>query len=241
MILMDPEQEKCFLRFSLTKPLHPYIIPLQNLFSLHTHPENSIPMKQYMKDQFEFFGIKSVERRELTRKFLASYGLPGEKDYDSIIREFWTFPQREFQYAALDILERLVRKIPASVELLEDLIITKSWWDTVDWLATKIVGLRFSQNPELITPAYTRWMLSDNIWLQRVCILFQLKYKQNTDKKLLFSTIQKLSGSKEFFIRKAIGWALREYSKSNPEGVRKFVDNNDLAPLSRKEALRLLH
>ncbi|HIA29852.1 MAG TPA: DNA alkylation repair protein, partial [Candidatus Marinimicrobia bacterium] len=142
---------------------------------------------------------------------------------------------------ALDILEHLVKKrIQVKIELLEYLIMTKSWWDTVDWMATRIVGVCFRQNPELITQTYSRWMEIDNIWLQRVCILFQLKYKEKTDVKLLFSTIQELSGSEEFFIQKAIGWALREQLKIDPAVVQKFVDENELAPLSRREALKVL-
>ena len=218
-----------------------YIVPLQKLLSQNAHPENSIQMKRYMKDKFEFFGIKSVERKELTRKFLAFHGLPNEKDYKKVIREMWDLPQRELQYAALDILERLVKKrIPVEIKLLEHLIVTKSWWDTVDWLATRIVGVRFRQNPELISSTHSRWIKSENIWLQRVCILFQLKYKQETDEKLLFSTIQELSESDEFFIQKAIGWALREQSKTDPAVVQKFIDENELAPLSRREALKVI-
>jgi len=198
-------------------------------------------MKQYMKDQFEFFGIKSVERKELTRKFFTAQGIPSKHDYKEVIRELWDLPQREFQYAALDILEHLVKKrIQVKIELLEYLIMTKSWWDTVDWMAIRIVGVCFRQNPELITQTYSRWMEIDNIWLQRVCILFQLKYKEKTDVKLLFSTIQELSGSEEFFIQKAIGWALREQLKIDPAVVQKFVDENELAPLSRREALKVL-
>ena len=198
-------------------------------------------MKQYMKDQFEFFGIKSVERKKLTRKFFTAQGIPSKHDYKEVIQELWDLPQREFQYAALDILEHLVKKrIQVKIELLEYLIMTKSWWDTVDWMATRIVGVCFRQNPELITQTYSRWMEIDNIWLQRVCILFQLKYKEKTDVKLLFSTIQELSGSEEFFIQKAIGWALREQLKIDPAVVQKFVDENELAPLSRREALKVL-
>jgi 3-methyladenine DNA glycosylase AlkD len=194
-----------------------------------------------MKDKFEFFGIKSVERKKLTKKFLAFHGIPSEEGYEEVIREMWGLPQRELQYAALNILERLVKKwIPVEIKLLEHLIVTKSWWDTVDWLATRIVGVRFRQNPELISSTHSRWIKSKNIWLQRVCILFQLKYKQETDEKLLFSTIQELSESDEFFIQKAIGWALREQSKTDPAVVQKFIDENELAPLSRREALKVI-
>jgi 3-methyladenine DNA glycosylase AlkD len=194
-----------------------------------------------MKDQFEFCGIKSPKRKELTKIFIKKNGLPPTAHAESVITEIWSLPEREFQYATLDILERLVKKKRIqNVVLFEQLILSKSWWDTVDWLATRIVGVHFQKFPHEILSTHKRWMDSGNMWLQRVCILFQLKYKSQTDVKLLFSTIRRLAGSKEFFIQKAIGWALREYSKTDGNGVQKFIQSNSLAPLSVREGMRLI-
>lgn len=194
-----------------------------------------------MKNQFEFFGIKSPQRKELTRKFLKDYSLPTKENAESIIKEIWTIPQRECQYVALEISERLAKRSAFNdIQLFEYLIVTKSWWDTVDWLATRIVGEYMKKFPEAILPAHEKWLGSGNMWLQRVCILFQLKYKQKTDVELLFKTIRQLAQSKKFFIQKAIGWALREYSKTNAAVVRNFIENEALAPLSVREGMRLI-
>ncbi len=123
---------------------------------------------------------------------------------------------------------------------LKYLIISNSWWDSIDFISPKLVGYVFKTYPELI-PTYTdKWIESDNFWLQRSAILFQLKYKQNTDFELLKSIILRLNTEEEFFIRKSIGWALREYSKTNPKAVKDFIENNELKPLSAKEGLKFI-
>ena len=126
------------------------------------------------------------------------------------------------------------------IEFIEFMIVNKPWWDTVDWVASHHAGTYFKMFPHLIREKTGAWMNSENIWLQRSALLFQLKYKRHTDEKLLFDYILKLKDSKEFFIRKAIGWALREYSKTAPESVVHFVETTELSGLSRREALKWL-
>ena len=121
------------------------------------------------------------------------------------------------------------------------MIITKSWWDTVDRIASRLVGFYFREHKELIEPYTEKWMYYGNMWLQRTALLFQLKYKKETDTDLLFGYIQALAESPEFFIQKAIGWALREYSKTAPKTVKQFVDSTLLAPLSKREALKIIN
>ena len=125
-------------------------------------------------------------------------------------------------------------------KLYEELITTKSWWDTVDGLAANQVGEHFQRYPELRGKCTKRWMASGNIWLQRTCLIFQLRYKKQTDFELMKSFIIPLAGSKEFFIRKAIGWALRQYSKFEPARVIDFVESQPMSHLSKKEALKLI-
>lgn len=115
-----------------------------------------------------------------------------------------------------------------------------SWWDTIDVIAPKILGSWFKRYPEHIKPTITRWLKSDNIWLQRSCVLFQLKYKEKTNTQLLSSVIDQLKDSKEFFLRKSIGWVLREYAKTDAEFVKDFVNSRELSPLSRREATKHL-
>ncbi|MEZ4888313.1 MAG: DNA alkylation repair protein [Chitinophagales bacterium] len=120
---------------------------------------------------------------------------------------------------------------------MEFMIVHKSWWDSVDTTA-KWVGVFFKKYPTMTKPVTKRWITSDNMWLQRMAIIFQLAYKKDTDVDLLFEYVLRKSDSKEFFIQKAIGWALRQYAKTDANAVWRFVDVTDLAPLSRREALK---
>lgn len=120
------------------------------------------------------------------------------------------------------------------------MIVEKSWWDTIDFIAVNLVGPYFKQYPDQIPTVTQGWMASQNIWLQRTCILFQLKYKNNVDLVLLDGFIQQLKDSREFFIRKAIGWMLREYSKTDADFVIQYLKDNKLSGLSEREALKWL-
>jgi 3-methyladenine DNA glycosylase AlkD len=221
--------------------LHAYSRDLQALFLKHSNPRNAGPMKRYMRDQFDYLGLKSPEFRELLRRHIAAHGLPALTDLDRIARDLWALPQREFQYAATSLIGRLEDQLPAAfIRTLEDLIVTKSWWDTVDTLATGSVGLHFRRYPKIKQRYLPRWRKSDNFWLRRACILFQLNYKLDTDFPLMQQIIRENLGSDEFFINKAIGWALRQYTRVDPQAVRKFVDATPLQPLSAREALKWL-
>jgi 3-methyladenine DNA glycosylase AlkD len=141
-------------------------------------------------------------------------------------------------YFGLETLEKTLKKQPSEcIDFLEELICTRSWWDTVDWI-NKLVGLHFRKYPALIQPVTERWMASGNIWLQRICLIFQLTYKDKTDTALLFKYVERVAGSKEFFLQKGAGWALRQLAKTNPEAVVSFVEKTRLAPLTRREALK---
>ncbi len=117
----------------------------------------------------------------------------------------------------------------------------KSWWDTVDFLAANVVGNYLKRFPEVKDDLVSKWLISDNIWLQRTCLLFQLKYKDEMDIRKLDEVITRVNGTNEFFINKSIGWILREYSKTNPGWVIDYVNNVPLHSLSRKEALKVVN
>lgn len=212
---------------------------LQNSFATHANAQDAVQMKKYMKDLFDFYGIKSPVRKEIYKAHKNEIAkIPDEKN-EEIARWCWLQEQREWQYFAMEFLGKRSRKIDSSViSLYEHLIVTKSWWDTVDFIAVNLIGNYFQKYPERIIDVTGEWMSSGNMWLQRSCILFQLKYKKNTDIALLENFIDQLKGSQEFFIRKAIGWCLREYSKTNPDYVIDFVKNNTLSGLSHREALK---
>lgn len=224
----------------MTKP-HNYWKPLITAFEVHANPEIAAGAEKYMRNQYSFYGIPSPSRAIIFKDFIKTYGLPEIADLDEIILNAWQLPQRDMQYAAMNVLDKTIKKMPAqSIFLLEKLIIQKSWWDTIDFIAPSLVGTLFKRYPEIRDETISRWMDSGNFWLQRSCLLFQLKYKQATDEKLLFELCNRLSGEKEFFVRKAIGWALRQYARTAPEQVREFVAKTNLQPLSRKEALKHL-
>jgi 3-methyladenine DNA glycosylase AlkD len=219
-----------------------YIKSLEDIFTQNANPENAVYMKKYMKDKFECFGIPAKPRHELTKQFLKKESLPPITNLDPLVKELWNKPQREFQYFGVELVEKHINQLNNNnLSLIEFMITTKSWWDTVDGIASRVVGDLFKNYPELIFPVTEKWMASGNVWLQRTAILFQLKYKSLTDTILLFKYIKKLEGSKEFFINKAIGWALREYSKTDPRLVIDFVNNQNLAPLSKREALKVIN
>jgi 3-methyladenine DNA glycosylase AlkD len=211
------------------------------LFESHSNQAEAQKMKKYMRDQFDYLGIKSPLRGELKIKLLSDKEFKTCKleELIPLVYDLWKQDQREYQYLAMELMDRKIKTAkPEIVEHLEFLVVTKPWWDTVDFIASHLVGTFFRIHPELINKFTGRWMKSGNIWLQRTVLLFQLKYRKSLDEKILFDAILKLCGSKEFFIQKAIGWALREYGKINPDSVVAFVSQSQLAPLSKREALR---
>ena len=221
--------------------MHNYIKQLVEIFQQNANPKNAEPMSKYMKNLFPYLGIKTPERRELLKHFFKEHGFPEISDLKQIITDLWELPEREFQYCAVGLLNKFKEKLDKDIiDLYEYLITTKSWWDTVDGIAIWLVGSLFKKYPEMIKHYTEKWLNSGNIWLQRTVILFQLNYKDKTDEMLLGTSIMKLAGSKEFFIQKAIGLALREYSKTDAQAVINFVKNNELAPLSKREALKWL-
>lgn len=218
-----------------------YLLPLQEQFLAHADSANALAMSKYMKNKFIFFGIKSPLRKDLLKEFLKIYGLPPVADMPEIVRFLWQQPQREYQYLAIDLLEKYAKKQEKDWLLLfEELISTQSWWDTVDLLASHCVGDYFKKYPDQKLATIEKWLLSENMWLQRTCLLFQLNYKKQTDEQLLFDCILRVAESKEFFIQKAIGWALRQYARINPQAVLSFTESVQLKPLSLREALKHL-
>ena len=218
-----------------------YLDLLEELYIKHADPVKAIPMKKYMKDKFEYLGLSSIPRKEIYREFFKVNGMPEISEIDKLTMELWERPEREYQYFAMILLQKMEKKFNLGILPLYEYTITeKSWWDTVDFIAANLAGLLLKRNWDNIVEITGKWMASGNMWLQRTALLFQLKYKAGTDEKLLFSLIINLSEHKDFFIRKAIGWALREYSKTSPESVSEFVGRTSLSPLSEKEAMRII-
>ncbi|MGP1908602.1 DNA alkylation repair protein [Metabacillus sp. JX24] len=214
-----------------------YAEDLRKLFQEHADAEKALIMSAYMRGQFQFFGIRSPERKELTKQFLKKHGNPAS--LENAVFKLWALEERELQYAAVDILERNKKQLgEKDMPWLKTAITSAPWWDTVDLIASNIIGPLVKKEPSLRARYLDEWAESENIWLVRTAILHQLKYKTNTDEKWLYHVIAQNASSKEFFIQKAVGWALREYSKTAPESVKAFAENQPLAPLSRREGLK---
>ena len=221
--------------------IHPYLSALPSRFEDHRNPHDAGFMKKYLKNKFEFYGIKTPVRNEIIKKYFRDFGLPEKNELAAIMDNLWSLNEREFQYFGCTLLEKYKKEIEKEdINLFEKLIIKKSWWDTVDGLAAWNVGDYFKKFPSTILPYVKKWFESDYIWLQRTILIFQLKYKKSTNENLLYEYCIKLASSKEFFIQKAIGWSLREYAKTNPESVKAFVVNHQLPSLSKREALKHL-
>lgn len=196
-------------------------------------------MTAYMKGKFVYFGIPAPKRNAIQRDWFAELK-KANVDRWELIDLLWDCEQREYQYVAIDLLKRTPKKEIAleDISAIEHLITTKSWWDTVDLLASNSLGTYLQKFPEQITTVIDNWRDDPNMWLNRSCLIFQVKYKEQTDFELMKSLILQYQDNSEFFIQKAIGWALRQYSKIYPEAVGEFVEEIGLKGLARREAMK---
>lgn len=193
-------------------------------------------MAKYMKDHFPFLGVPSADRRAAVRPIAR----PADADVLATVDLFWSQEEREFHYVAIELLDTRAKYLDPVVVLdtVEHLARTKSWWDSVDPLAG-VAARVFRRNPELLTTV-DRWITDPDFWVARLAILHQLGLGPATDEARLFRLCLVRAHEKEFFVRKAIGWALRDYAWTEPRAVEAFVTENEqcLAPLTRREALK---
>jgi len=193
-----------------------------------------------MKNNFDFLGIKTYERRSIFKANYEKYKTEIKADFRNIGWELFNKNEREFHQCAIDLLVKELKKnyVLEDIKLIEKLIITNSWWDSVDVVAKYLLGGYLQQFPNETYAVIERFSNPENMWLNRTAIIFQLSYKEKTNFEILKSECEKHKESNEFFIQKAIGWALRDYSRFNPIGVKNFVNATNLKPLSKREALR---
>lgn len=218
-----------------------YIEKVKGVFEQNKDEDKAVQMKKYMRNKFEFYGIQATERRKLSKKLQKIKNRPPHAQLSQVIIKLWSAEQRELQYFAMELFERYKNDFRiGDIKLMAYMIENKSWWDTVDFIAKKLVGEYFKEYPQFRDEFINKWLTSNNIWLQRTALLFQLAYKEDTDETLLFSNIKRLKDIDEFFIQKAIGWSLREYSKIEPAVVKKFIKNHDLSSLSTREGMKVI-
>lgn len=200
----------------------------------------SLQMSSYMKDLFPFYGVPSEKRKAALKKHYEVHGLPDVKHAAHMINELWSKPERELHYCAQETFVKIkAHRQVESLPTIEMMIVNHSWWDSVDYIASTIAG----EYMKLHDPDFKvikRWNQSGNMWLIRSSLLFQLKYKDKMNMTLLEELIIPHKASKEFFIKKAIGWALRQASKHHPDTVREILKRQSLQPLSVKEASKYL-
>ncbi|MFK8038582.1 MAG: DNA alkylation repair protein [Crocinitomicaceae bacterium] len=206
--------------------------------------EKAKSMQNYMQGRFSYYGVMTTERRAISKTFIKESQTLKKSDIKALVIELYAYPQRELHHIALEIALPYFKKQVeiGDLNFFEKLAMQNQWWDTIDVIAPKLMANYFLKFPDERDMAIDKWLVSNDKWLIRCAILFQLKYKTNTDLNLLFETILRIPPTEEFFINKAIGWILRENTRLYPNAIIDFVRDNGhiLSALSKKEALRLL-
>ncbi|WP_053142225.1 DNA alkylation repair protein [Streptomyces ambofaciens] len=213
---------------------------LTSVYAAAADPGRAVSRRAYMRDVAPFLGLTSPDRRALSRTVLAGMPRPDERDLAAIALRCWRLPEREYPYFAVDLLRRHVTKCSSGLlPVVRHLLTTVPWWDTVDPLSAHVVGGLVAADRGL-TAETDAWIEDADPWLVRAALLHQLRYGQGTDTGRLFGYCLRRGGHEDFFVRKAVGWCLREYARTDPDAVRAFVAENGrrLAPLSVREALR---
>jgi 3-methyladenine DNA glycosylase AlkD len=215
---------------------------LRNDLERIAEPDRVPQMKAYMKGHFDFLGVPTPARRMASKSFVGAGRDATAAQLLAAAESCWGQPEREFQYVACDLLRRWATTLDTdSLPRVERLIRDKSWWDTVDALASGVVGTMVARHPDLAL-TIDAWVDDRDFWIARTAILHQLGYGPQTDVERLFGYVDRRCADTEFFIRKACGWALRQYARTDPEAVRSYVfDRGDLlSGLTRREALKHL-
>lgn len=218
-----------------------YITGLRAAFELLGDRQIAAEQSRYMKHLFPFFGLMTPERSAVVKGYVKEHGAPPFDKLEEVLRACYKQPEREFHYTAIQLASLYMKKHAKDmVPMMEFLITNNTWWDTVDGTSSACVRPLFKLHPEMMDKLTWKWVQSDNMWLQRSAIIAQLLFRHDTNEEVLFRNIKALSAGKEFFINKAIGWALREYSKTHREQVIDFIGNNELHPLSVREGSKYL-
>jgi 3-methyladenine DNA glycosylase AlkD len=222
-------------------PHHTALQALQHTLLSHANPQKAQAMADYQRGQFVFIGLAAPERRALV-KSLGWKKMP-RTELLALVQACWELPQREFQYVAVDLLATHHKLLQTEdIALLLALAQQRSWWDSVDGL-TGVMGdllFRLRSTDAGVMTTMDAAIRHENFWVRRIAMLHQLGWREATDTQRLFDDALRLSHEKEFFIRKAIGWALRDYARTSPVAVRSFVlaHRDQLSPLSQREALK---
>lgn len=211
-------------------------------FDAAANTEESVKMSAYMKNNFKFLGIKKPIRAEILKPYFDEIKKLDSIETLELAKEIWALEEREFQYTAMEILIKSKRKWnDAYFEFFEKMLVEKSWWDSVDAIAANMIGPYVLQHRSKLEKKLKAYTLDSNMWKRRTSIIFQLHYKEDVSIPILLEHILLTKDDKQFFIQKAIGWALRQISTKHPELVRSFVETHAITGLAKREALRLIN
>jgi len=227
----------------MPKTANPIVPFVQQELSKKADPQKAIEMAAYMKTEMPFYGVQKPDRLPIYRELARRFAPLDQREYQTNVQALWTLPHREEKYAALEYASMFPTFIaPASMPLYKQLIEEGGWWDFVDVIAINLVGHALIKSRSDLRGQIVDWSRDENMWIRRTSLICHNHHKKETDQQLLFATCLQLAHEKEFFIRKAIGWALREYSYAAPTAVNAFVLKNkdSLSPLSFREAVKHL-
>lgn len=205
-------------------------------------PERAAQQSAYLRGQFAFFGITAPQHKVLLAHALRPLGRPAPVDLYGFARAAYAMDEREWHYAAVKTVRRYARLLePSAVPVIHHMVVTHSWWDTVDEIASHLAGTLVERHPATVE-VMDEWARSDHMWLARTAILHQLRFKETTDVDRLFDYCLVRAAEPDFFYRKAIGWALRQYARTDADAVREFCEANQhrLSKLSLTEAQKNL-
>jgi 3-methyladenine DNA glycosylase AlkD len=220
--------------------MHPMTAEIIKELETLGNSKKAAGMQAYMKTTQPFYGVQAGPRRKSFKAIAKSYKKLTREEYEQIIFELWNGSHRETMYQALEVAEHYKKyRDLQSWPIYDRLVQTATHWDTLDWIVGKLVSPLVLQHREM-EKELIKWSQSDNFWVRRASLLAHLHHKEDTHAELLAKTILALAHEEEFFIRKAIGWILRDYSYANPEWVTAFVDahREKLSNLSKREALK---
>ncbi len=219
---------------------HLYLNKIKKIYAANADATIAKGAKAYLLNQFEFYGIKTPLRRKICKEFYKAHPVKDHNELSSIIKDCFAAPQREIHYFAIELLgyhHKLWSK--KTISLIEWMVTHQSWWDSVDSTNSFVISKFFMKFPETIEITTSKWNNSSNQWLQRMSLLFQLTYKKKTNTTLLSQYIKNCQLEEDFFIRKAIGWALRAYAYTDSKWVVQFIKAHpQLSNLSKREALK---
>jgi len=228
---------------SVKKTLHPLTIAIRVAIKDVADPANASPMQAYMKSELPYRGVKAKPLQLITKNLFKAYPITDQKEFERVVRELWDAEYREERYAAISACEYYKKfQILDSLSLYRFMIETGAWWDLVDVIASHLVGGLLKRHQAVMKPIMWLWIDDPNIWIRRTALLSQLSFKKETDEAMLFEFCRGRMEEKDFWIRKAIGWVLREYSKTNPDSVRRFVEEERLrmSGLTLREASKYI-